>query len=592
MCGIFALLRRDAGSNATLVQPHIVDAAFRLRHRGPDSSVVQEVERGRVLFAFHRLAINGLNNADNMPLQHKSTYLICNGEIYNCKKLAKQYGFTYATHNDCECILHLYDRFGGDVHRVALELYGVFAFVIYDAERQVVCAGNDRFGVRPLYECCTEQTWALASEPCALTFLDAPIRFFEPGTVARVSLCNGDVQRTRFYQYPRQASLQYEVAAGSSCSDEMRSLALIGVCSTIRILFQEAVRKRVALCERTMGALLSGGLDSSLVAAVLASELRKSNSTERLQCFTVGMSDDAPDVQMARLVADHIGADLHVTIVDERTCLALLPDIVKTTQSPCRTTNRASTFNWLACRAAAAAGVTVLFNGDFSDEIWLGYLFGALAPSPQAFFDANVALVRDIHRYDALRSDRCAARCSLECRTPFADADLVGFVLSLPPIFKMFSSRGRPIPSATDGYDAKNQFSPTSGFPMEKWLLRRAFDCNDDRGRPWLPSAVLWRHKEAFSDAVSVAGDRSWHRVVGEHCASLVADDELRTATERWPHCTPRTKEGVFYRRTLDECQLGHAAAALDCEWMPQFVGDDVTDPSARELAHHHDASQ
>lgn len=582
MCGIFAVIRRRRAADGPLVTPVLLEAAFRLQHRGPDSSVVQQVEKQRVVFAFHRLAINDLTNAGNMPLQHKATYLICNGEIYNCHALAAQYGFVYATRNDCESILHLYEHFDGDVQRVAAALDGVFAFVLYDAQHRVVCAANDRYGVRPLYEVCTDDQWALASEPCALAFCNAPIRFFRPGTVSRLDLATGEMQSHSHYLLPVQPSGHHMSIVTAEA--DLRELLLDGLCAQIRITFIEAVRKRFALCERTMGALLSGGLDSSLVVAVLASEMRRRGATAALPCFTVGMSDDAPDVRMARLVAEHVGTDLHVTLVDARTCLDVLPAIVATTQSTCRTTNRASTFNWLACRAAAAHGVTVLFNGDFSDEVWFGYLFGALAPTAEAFFATNVELVRDIHRYDSLRSDRCAAHFSIECRTPFADRELVDVALQLPPVLKMFSRRAH---GAAD--ETANDFSAEHGFPMEKWLLRRAFAGTDDRGRPWLPPQVLWRHKEAFSDAVSCAGEQSWHRILAEHCAAHVSDADLAAAAERWPHCTPHTKEGVLYRRLLDEHGLAQAAFALDREWMPRFVGAAVTDPSARELAHHHD---
>lgn len=572
MCGIFAYL----GARRTVNQ--LILPIFSLRHRGPDSSVVQQVARN-VVFGFHRLAINGLGNANNEPLQLDDCWLVCNGEIYNCHELERRYHFQYGTHNDCEAILHLYKHFDGDMESVVRQLDGVFAFVLYDAARDRVVAANDPIGIRPLYYVHNgtdnddegegkEAEWVFASEPRALAPLAAErVHFFPPGHTWR---SDAPMEFTSYRCTPLWKTLPEYKPINTVTTDEARQNLFDQLANQLRGLVGDAVRKRCVLTDRPVGCLLSGGLDSSIVASALASYLP---AHECLHCFTIAIEsdEDAPDMHYARKVVHFLRekrkrqVEHHVVVVSEQDFLDAIPHVVRAIQSYDITTVRASVGNYLIAKyIRERTDRIVIFNGDVSEEQFGSYRYSARAPSPEAFREDNERLLDEVYQYDVLRSARCMERFSLEPRTPFADRDLLRFTMAIPPELKMFGHDGDP-----------HHYEPGKGFGIEKYLLRRAF-------LGALPDEVLWRYKEAFSDGVS-AKKRSWHQIIAEHVAPLVSDEELAAAANVYPHCTPHTKEALYYRRLYEE-ELGATCVALVKQfWMPRFV-DCGGDPSARAL--------
>jgi asparagine synthase (glutamine-hydrolysing) len=327
--------------------------------------------------------------------------------------------------------------------------------------------------------------------------------------------------------------------------------------SALAHALEEAVAKRLATV-REVGACLSGGLDSSLVAAIAARRLARVG--RRLHTYSIGM-EGSPDLAAARVVAAHIGSQHHERVVTAEECLAVIPEVVAAIESFDITTVRASVGNYLVGRLVTTEtpDVKVVLNGDGADEVLGGYLYMRAAPDDAAFETETDRLLKEIHRYDVLRSERSMAAHGLESRSPFLDRQFVSVARSLP------TDALRPTPTM-----------------MEKAILRTAFA---ESGL--LPSAILWRRKEAFSDGISRA-EKSWFEMAkaeGERIADADADGSWTTAAVAYKVNPPPTAEALWYRRLFHESLPEvAAAAAAPAMWMPRFVAG-ATDPSARTLA-------
>jgi asparagine synthase (glutamine-hydrolysing) len=315
------------------------------------------------------------------------------------------------------------------------------------------------------------------------------------------------------------------------------------------------VAKRLATV-REVGASLSGGLDSSIVAAIAARRLARVG--RRLHTYSIGM-EGSPDLAAARVVAAHIGSQHHERVVTAAECLAVIPEVVAAIESFDITTVRASVGNYLVGRLVATEtpAVKVVLNGDGADEVLGGYLYMRAAPDDAAFEAETDRLLKEIHRYDVLRSERSMAAHGLESRSPFLDRQFVSVARSLP----------------TDA------LRPTATM-MEKSILRTAFA---ESGL--LPSAILWRRKEAFSDGISRA-ENSWFEMAkaeGERIAG--SGGSWAEAAAAYKVNPPPTAEALWYRRLFHESLPEAAAeAAAPAMWMPRFIAG-ATDPSARTLA-------
>jgi len=566
MCGIFAYL----GTQMNLTK--LTTAFNALAHRGPDHHQCMKL-RHNLFFGFHRLSINGLTESSNQPLQLGSTYLMCNGEIYNHRALEMKYDFKVQSQSDCEVILHLYQKFG--FQRTLELLDGVFAIILYDEIIDTLFIGNDPIGIRPLYygesnefmndlESSNDTSLGLyfASEPKALAHCEK-VHFYPPGSWSKIDLLQHqiDFQQYYFMKYTPMITLE------THTFEE--------ICNTYRTLLSEAVSKRM-MSDRPIATLLSGGLDSSLVSALIAQELKKTGASlketvqltpeletqqkllkGRLHTFSIGLPG-SPDLYYAQKVSDHIGSIHHHVEVSEETFLQAIPEVIVAIQSWDITTVRASVGNYLIAKYIKEnTDFTVIFNGDVSEEINASYYYSKFAPSAHDFSADNIKLLQEVHQYDVLRSARCVEAHSLESRTPFADKNLIQFVMSLDPVLKMF---GQP--------DTQS---------IEKYVLRKAFE-----NTGILPDEVLWRPKEAFSDGVSEK-TRSWHQIIGEWIETQVSDDEFAQGHKIYAyHCPPTSKESYFYRKIFEEILPGKATMIQDY-WMPRFL-EGIKDPSARVL--------
>ena len=609
MCGIFLLLNATSGGGNINNNKSLISDAFKAgQGRGPEQSSLT-TPYPETVFGFHRLAINGLNAAANQPLEVDNVVLICNGEIYNYKELydmMNSYDDDDAarvepkTESDCEVILHLYIRFGIEYTLQLLD--GVFAFALLD--RRTMCArlyvARDPFGVRPLYwlHSSGRASWALASELKQLigfhaqNLVDrknsdlaengsglASARVAENGSglaSARVAETQADRNRVAehfppgsyaSWTYPEHALATWSI----DCPDpikyhtlgfahptgllvENRFTDLSDIHTEISQRFRDAVFKRCCTTERPIACLLSGGLDSSLVAA-LVSEYHTTHGLPPVETYSIGLAGST-DLAYARKVAEHLGTQHHEVVVLEQDFIDAVPHVIRAIESYDTTTVRASLGNWLIGKYIRAnSEAKVIFNGDGSDELAGGYLYMALAPNALEFDCECRRLLGDIYAYDVLRSDKCISSHGLEPRTPFLDRGWVQYYLSIPPTVR---------------------FNPDA---MEKQLLRHAFS-GSCSGSELLPSDVLWRRKEAFSDGVTGI-NRSLFQILQDHAATLELPLMLNDndGGRSNPRVKASTAEQRWYRHLFDTYYPG-ADNVVPYFWMPKYV--EAVDASAR----------
>ena len=540
MCGIWAYLG--------LPDPEHLNYVKRLSPRGPEFIAYLTIPDIPVSLGFTRLAINGLTPAGNQPFVVNGTYVVCNGEIYNYKDLAKRWDIPLEEGtSDCAVIPHLAKRLG--MTELCRTLDGVFAFVYVDVAANTLTVARDPYGVRPLFHASFtdngKTTHAWSSEIKGFPNTYTTIEAFPPGTWQTYNATTGDLlEAVKYHTVPHTKMGLFQYPTGRSESKE-----------ALRSALTTAVKKRL-LSDRPVGALLSGGVDSSLVAAIAARYLRMEG--RKLTTFSIGMPGST-DLEYAQKVADFIGSDHHSVVVSPEEFLAAIPKVIKDIESYDVTTVRASVGNWLIGKyIKEKTNIKVVFNGDGSDEIGGGYLYFYAAPSDEEFEAESERLLNEIHLYDVLRSDRSMAAHGLEARTPFLDKSVVATWRAMDSGFR------RPKRANAEG----------RGRFIEKTILREAFD-----SEYLLPFDVLWRKKEAFSDGVSSKTD-SWYKRCAEY-ASEHGYDMNKDATG--VHNPPKTPEAFWYR-ILFETYYGQAATSLIPHmWMPKWIAG-ATDPSARTL--------
>jgi len=481
------------------------------------------------------------------PMNHEEITWVCNGEIYNWRALATEYGIPNTSGSDCEVIGELYDTFcdlGIPLEEFFRSLDGVFALIIVDQKRDRVIIGRDPYGVRPLYTGITgsDNQLLFGSEMKSLTPVCSTIEPFLPGHFQVV--VGTTVQEYKAYHAVPFIKNPLYTMDGV----EMAMLA-------VRASIVCAVRKRL-MTERPIAALLSGGVDSSLIAAIVAGEL-KSRGAPPLQTFSIGMKGSS-DIFHAQKVASWIGSAHTEVIMTAKEFFDAIPAVIRDIESYDTTTVRASVGNWLIAKAVAEkSDCKVVFNGDGADEVWGSYLYFYNAPSDHAYEAEVGRLLKDIHMFDVLRSDRCISSHGLEPRTPFLDKQFVAVARSID------TSLRRPI----------RYVRP------EKWIMRKAFDNGE-----LLPKEVLWRQKEAFSDGVS-GPEKSWYQLTQEMALEKVGADWAIDAAALYGEDAPTTAEKFYYRKIFDEIHgAEHAKVNVLYPWMPRW-SPGTTDPSARTLS-------
>jgi len=574
MCGIFYYEAVGSTKRIPMSTLHQLQSNFaKISHRGPDNS--RFIVDGQRCLGFHRLAINGLASTGDQPFRMLNCELICNGEIYNHRKLVAKYGFTCASESDCEVVIHLYRLFGGDMCATLRELDGVFSLVLIDRERDLVHVARDPFGVRSLYYGRSPGDFSVASEMKALQHCEHVEQF--PGgcymTVSKLTQANNqsrfDTQLQSYYpdlhldetqDVPRHiynfgtALLHDDVNASP---DQLETRA----CVLVRNLFELAVCKRL-MSERPVGCLLSGGLDSSIVTALVVKFMAQAQQAEQQQpvvdTYAIGL-EGSVDLKWARRVSEYLGTRHHEVCLTEQQFLDAIDATIYQIESYDTTTVRASVGNYLVSKYIYDnTDNVVIFCGDMSDEIFGSYRGFTKAPSDHEFARENVRMVRDVRCFDLLRSDKSISGAGLEARVPFADKTFLEFVMSLPPWMKRFG----------EGAD----------YAVEKHLLRKAFGS-------LLPEDVMWRRKEAFSDGVS-GHERTWVQIIKEYVDQRVSDVEISVAAElnKYEHNAPYDKESYYYRTVFERHFPGKGRAeTIPYFWRHPFC-EGVLDPSARLL--------
>lgn len=545
MCGIFSLFNRTIKNiNFQKLRESFMNG----ESRGPEYSALIEIWKN-IFFGFHRLAINGLNSESHQPIVHNNIHLICNGEIYNYKQLAKQHNYTLRTSSDCEIIIHLYETHGFE-YMVQL-LDGVFAIQLLDLrnpDAPVCHIARDPFGVRPLFHFACETHFGFSSEMKTIVpyessiNAESEIKPFPPGHYLTIKY---DEVKHEWDLSPSPLSyFSTNVVESINSQDE--------ALHHIRESLYRAVEKRVDNTDRPIACLLSGGLDSSLICA-LVNKVHVTHSNTPLETYSIGLPGSV-DLKYAKLVAEHIGSKHHEIIVTEEDFLSSIPEVVRVIESYDTTTVRASVGNYAVSKYIKNNSESkVIFNGDGSDEVCGGYMYFHCAPDAYHFDAECKRLLRDIHYFDVLRSDRSISSCGLEARTPFLDKNFVRTYLSINKDLRNHSQHNQ----------------------CEKYLLRKAFDCTD-----LLPKEVLWRTKEAFSDGVS-SETRSWYEIIQEYVGSdsSVTLDNLEPSK----YNSPVTYEQKYYRSLFNRFYGPSRSNVIPYFWMPRFV-ENAHDASARTL--------
>ena len=532
MCGIFGYFSKNLDKSDLLIQENF----NKIKHRGPDYSTFVNLKNG-LKFGFHRLAIVDTSQEANQPFYYSDNVSICNGEIFNHSILEKKYNFEMKTHSDCEVLLHMFNKFGID--RLVNELDAEFAFVIYDKKNNMLYVGRDPYGVRPLFIGTSSNTIAFCSEAKGLTdFEDLTVEPFLPGHYMQVCLDTLEFKYTNYFNISNIGTIER--------LDGNRDYIL----NLINNSFTEAVVKRL-MADKSIGCLLSGGLDSSLVTSIVSRNIKD------IQCFSIGL-ENSVDVIAAKKVSKYLGIPVenhHIVTFTVEEGLQALESVIYHLESYDITTIRASTPQYLLAKYIKTnTDVKVLFSGEGADELFAGYQYSKDAPNAQELHLDTIKLLKELYMYDNLRTDRTISGWGLEVRVPFLDKEFTKFVLSLDP----------------------NLRKPSKDI-MEKMLLRDSF-------KNYLPDEILYRPKEAFSDAVS-SKEISWYKTLCKHIDGIITDDELKDASNKYPFNTPQTKEALYYRNIFAKL-YPNRDKLIDHYWMPMWQGD-IKDPSATVLACH-----
>ena len=550
MCGFVGVF--DLKVPAQDLRPQVLKMSKKIRHRGPDWSGIFSCDKA--ILSHERLSIVDPESGQQ-PLYSKDGKLVLavNGEIYNHLEIRERIGDSYEfmTHSDCEVILALYREKGIDFLE---DLNGIFAFALYDIEKDVYMIARDHIGIIPLYQGWDKHgNYFVASELKALEGHCSIIEEFLPGKY----LYSADGEVKTWYER--------EWTSFDAVKDNGFDM------DVLRKALEDAVHRQL-MSDVPYGVLLSGGLDSSVISAIAkkyAAYRIESQGTEtaywpQLHSFAVGLVG-SPDLAAAQKVADHIGTVHHQIHFTVQEGLDAIRDVIYHLETYDVTTIRASTPMYLLSRVIKSMGVKMVLSGEGADEIFGGYLYFHKAPNARAFHEETVRKLSKLHLYDCLRANKSLAAWGVEGRVPFLDKEFLDVAMRINPEEKM-AKNGR----------------------MEKWVIRKAFE-------DYLPASVAWRQKEQFSDGVGY----NWIDSLKAMVAEKVTDEQLNTAKFRFPINTPPSKEEYFYRSIFTEHFPSDSAAicvpsvpSIACstpialEWDASFKNN--ADPSGRSIGSVH----
>jgi len=580
MCGIVAIFNIKQQSHE--LREKALKMSQKIRHRGPDWSGIYC--GGSAILAHERLSIvdpesgkQPLYSPDNKQV------LAVNGEIYNHQEIRRRYAgqYVFQTGSDCEVVLALYKSLSSalsqgkdtdhEICKMMESLSGIFAFALYDEERDAFLIARDPIGVIPLYiGYDSDGTVYVASE---LKALEGQCEHYEPFLPGHY-LWSEDLKKdsslftlhSSLKRYYKRDWMEYDAVKNNPASVE-----------AIRDGLTAAV-KRQLMSDVPYGVLLSGGLDSSVISAIAEkfSEHRIEDNSQtraywpRLHSFAVGLKG-APDLVKAKMVADHIGTVHHEINYTIQEGLDAIRDVIYYIETYDVTTVRASTPMYLLARVIKSMGIKMVLSGEGADEIFGGYLYFHKAPTAKDFHEETVRKLGKLYLYDCLRANKSLSAWGVEGRVPFLDKEFLDIAMRTNPEAKMCGPK-------------KSGNSGESGFEIEKKIVREAF-------ADMLPEAVAWRQKEQFSDGVGY----SWIDTLKQITSEAVTDEQMAHAAERFPINPPKNKEEYYYRSIFAEHFPSDSAAksvpseasvacstAIALEWDAAFKN--MNDPSGRAV--------
>lgn len=537
MCGIF--FTEATNYNSENIQL--------LQKRGPDAS--RKIEYEKMTWFFFRLAIQDTSNWGMQPWETEDYIFMANGEIYNSTTLRSHFKPTcFKSRSDCEVIPHLIMRFGPTVTLSMIE--GVFAWVFYNKKTKQLLIARDALGIKSLYMGRTSSALPLASNVSESNgkniTVSSELKAFSADDSAISQFPAGHFYDSLTQTLTQWHSLTWSPRTHPSLSNSVNPLSLGRL---VRQHLKRATLRRLETSDREVGCFLSGGLDSSIVAALAQQEAQKAGV--RLKTFSVGMKG-ATDLKAARKVATWINSDHYEVVFSEKDMLDAIPRVIKRIESYDITTVRASTgMVLLSDYIRTNTQVKVVFSGEGADELSASYRYFRNAPSPQALQDESVRLVQDLQYFDILRCDKSVSGSGLEARTPFFDMQWVDWYMCLPPALK------------------------SSQHQIEKKIIRDAFHQTG-----LLPQEILQRGKEAFSDGCS-SMKKPWFKIIQDHCEQLISDKEFEEKSRYFDHLPPKTKEAYWYRSIFEKFYPGRAKV-VPYMWLPKWTTE--KDPSARLL--------
>ncbi len=552
MCGIVSIFNIKKQTHE--LRDKALRMSQKIRHRGPDWSGIYC--GGSAILAHERLSIVDPESG-GQPLfsPDKKQVLAVNGEIYNHQEIRRRYAgrYEFQTGSDCEVILALYRDKGINFLE---DINGIFAFALYDEEKDAFLIARDPIGVIPLYiGYNSDGTIYVASE---LKALEGHCERYEPFLPGHYAYGNSKSLNSKFKieRYYKRDWFDYDAV-----KDNLASV------SEIRDALTAAV-KRQLMSDVPYGVLLSGGLDSSVISSIAEkfSEHRIEDNSQtraywpRLHSFAVGLKG-APDLAKAKLVADHIGTVHHEINYTIQEGLDAVRDVIYFIETYDVTTVRASTPMYLLARVIKSMGIKMVLSGEGADEVFGGYLYFHKAPSAKAFHEETVRKLSKLHYYDCLRANKSLSAWGVEGRVPFLDKEFLDVAMRTNPEAKM-----------------------CPGSTIEKKIVREAF-------ADMLPAEIAWRQKEQFSDGVGY----SWIDTLKKITSEAVSDEQMAHAAERFPINPPLNKEEYYYRSIFAEHFPSESAArsvnqeasvacstAIALEWDAAFKN--MNDPSGRAV--------
>ena len=520
MCGIFFLISDD-------IDDKVKKDFLKIHHRGPDNSKTEilNYKNKKLFFGFHRLSINGLDEISNQPLINSEIYLICNGEIFNYKHLVKEYKFEeeYKTNSDCEIILHLYKKFG--IKETLNKLDGEFAFVLYDSTKEKIFISRDQIGIRSLFIGNKDKDYILSSEVKSINDT-YNVKQFNPGTYSEIDLKTMEIlEDNRYFKLDQ---------INNNINQEIH-------IKKIKELFEKAVEKRL-LSDRSIGCLLSGGLDSSTVCSIV-----KNKTDKILNTYSIGLRGSV-DLKYAKEMAEYLGTNHYSIELTNDDFLEAIDKTIYQIESYDVTTVRASVGNYLVSLFIKEnTEDTVIFCGDVSDEIFGSYKGFYYADNNEKFLDENIKMLNNIQYFDVLRSDKSISGAGLEARVPFGDKDFIKYVMSIDPTHKRFDENR-----------------------IEKYLFRKAFE-------DILPKNIAWRSKTAFSDGVG-SDSNQWFDVLKKYMDGKYTNEEFIEKSNKYKFNIPYDKESLYYREVFEK-YYPNKEKIIPYFWKQPFMN--MKDPSA-----------